>query len=86
MITSTALFVAAFLFVNVAADGVDGDKCTYNSLIPNFNRKVHEDGQSFYECDEKTGYYVEKLCADDELFDAKILVSRFGDVIWIFLS
>lgn len=77
--TRTLTIAATFVcLVNLNFVAVDADnvKCSYNSLISNFNRKPHEDGQGlYYECDELTGYYIEKMCAIGETFDVKKLVS-----------
>lgn len=71
----TVISVACFLHANSIAADADNGKCTYNSLITNFNRKAHENGHGFYyECDEQTGYYIEKMCDSDETFDEKKLV------------
>lgn len=75
MIIAKSILIMCLLQLSFVAVDADNVKCTYNSLISNFNRKVHEDGSKFYyECDERTSYYVEKMCAVDESFDVKKLV------------
>lgn len=72
----TAIFTVCFLHSNHAAVDAVNVKCTYNSVISNFNRKAHENGQAFYyECDERTGTFIERMCSHGESFDVKKLVN-----------
>lgn len=80
-IATTIIVVCLSHSISVALEA-DNVKCSYNPLISNFNRKAHEDGQGFYyECDHRTGYYIEKMCAIGESFDAKKLVRNEKPVL-----